>query len=134
MSEAGRNADRVVGSAANKFGRAVLLEAMGRIMNRTPVDRGTARANWNVAEGAPDTSTDEGATRSSVSGKKAQNRAAIASIKLFDGDTAYIANGLPYIRRLEDGYSKQAPSGMVKVTIEEIRPWAQGAARRFKRG
>lgn len=134
MGEAKRNADKVVGNAANKFGRAVMLEAMGRIMDRTPVDRGTARANWNVSTGAPDLTTDKAATSESVAAKKATNANRIATLRLFDGDTGYIANGLPYIGRLEDGYSGQAPSGMVKLTVNELQPWAQRAARRFHRG
>jgi hypothetical protein len=27
---------------------------------------------------------------------------------------------LPYIRRLEDGYSQQAPAGMVTLTVQEF--------------
>lgn len=32
----------------------------------------------------------------------------------------YIANGLPYILRLENGWSKQAPAGMVAITLAEL--------------
>jgi len=134
MGEARRNADRIVGSRGDKFGRAVMLEAMGRIMKRTPVDKGTARANWNVSRGAPDTSTDPAATIADVGAKRARNGGRIAGIRLFEGDTGYIANGLPYINALENGSSKQAPQGMAKVTIEELRPWAEGEARRLRNG
>lgn len=33
------------------------------------------------------------------------------------GGVHYLANNLPYAQRLEDGYSKVAPSGMVKITV-----------------
>jgi hypothetical protein len=42
------------------------------------------------------------------------------------GDSVLIYSNLPYIERLEDGYSLQAPSGMVKTTVAE---WPQIVAR-----
>lgn len=33
----------------------------------------------------------------------------------------YIANNTPYIQRLEDGHSGQAPNGMLKTTLLEFR-------------
>lgn len=37
----------------------------------------------------------------------------------------YFANSLPYAFRLENGWSKQAPMGMVKVTTAEWRDIAE---------
>ncbi len=37
------------------------------------------------------------------------------------GDVIYLANSLPYIRRLEYGWSKQAPAGMVRGTVGEFQ-------------
>ena len=36
--------------------------------------------------------------------------------KKMAGNVHYIANNLPYAQRLEDGWSNQAPSGMVRLT------------------
>ena len=36
------------------------------------------------------------------------------------GDTIYLANNLPYIRKLEEGSSQQAPAGMVALSVQEF--------------
>jgi len=33
----------------------------------------------------------------------------------------YLTNNLPYAQRLEEGYSQQAPAGMVALTIQEFQ-------------
>lgn len=39
----------------------------------------------------------------------------------FNGpQSATISNNLPYIERLENGWSQQAPAGMVRVTLSEF--------------
>lgn len=46
----------------------------------------------------------------------------------------WVANGLPYIVRLEDGWSKrQAPNGMVKKTIARFQAITSSAARNVNR-
>lgn len=37
------------------------------------------------------------------------------------GHIFYITNSLPYAKRLEDGYSTQAPAGMVALTVAEFQ-------------
>ena len=37
-------------------------------------------------------------------------------------------NNLPYAQRLEDGWSKQAPSGMVGLAVREFRSIVESAA------
>lgn len=37
------------------------------------------------------------------------------------GKLAYIANPLPYARRVEYGWSTQAPSGMVRISVAEFQ-------------
>lgn len=43
-----------------------------------------------------------------------------------DFDKVITTNSLPYVPRLEEGYSKQAPSGFIEPSIEKI-------TRRYKR-
>jgi hypothetical protein len=46
----------------------------------------------------------------------------------------YIVNSVPYVRRLEyDGWSTQAPAGMVRVTIEEFQRFVDDACREVNR-
>lgn len=37
------------------------------------------------------------------------------------GTQTVVANEKPYIQRLDEGYSKQAPGGILKPTLKEIR-------------
>lgn len=90
---------------------------------KSPVDTGRFRANWNVSQGSPDytitASTNAGRVNAEV-GKAA---------RLPAGGVVFLSNGLPYARRLEYGYSKQAPQGMVRVSVVEYRNFVERAIR-----
>jgi len=82
------------------------------VADRTPVDSGTAKANWNCSVNAPDCTYNEFATFD-------PDRAAQAFLRVEAGDTLFITNCTPYILELENGSSPQAPEGMALVTIRE---------------
>lgn len=100
--------------------RKVSLQALARIVLRTPVDTGRARGNWQVTiDGTPAKGTvqalDKDGTRTVVAGGKE-----IAQAKPFG--VVYITNNLPYIEPLENGHSKQAPpGGIVRITAQEMQ-------------
>ena len=48
----------------DKYMRALALEAVNRIVQRTPVDTGRAKGNWNLAIGEMDDSTTENTDKS----------------------------------------------------------------------
>lgn len=48
------------------------------------------------------------------------------------GKVHWIANNLPYAQRLEEGYSTQAPSGMVSLTVIKFQSIVDAAARAVK--
>jgi len=101
------------------FTRMTAIMVHDRIVIRTPVDTGRARASWNIVAGeSPDTSVQdaafsggEGAGTSTAKAK--QNGLAV-------GNSYVISNNLPYIQRLEQGSSRQAPAGMVLLAIAEV--------------
>jgi hypothetical protein len=101
--------------------RKIALEALSRITNRTPVDTGRARGNWFVQIG------DAGVEVSTTVDKNggvtiSRGAAVVATYKNERGfPQIVIYNNLPYIGRLEDGYSNQAPTGMVEVTVTELQ-------------
>tara|TARA_R110000787_G_scaffold6179_10_gene21989 strand:+ start:229 stop:633 length:405 start_codon:yes stop_codon:yes gene_type:complete len=97
--------------------RKVALELFTRIIYKTPVDTGRARANWQVSIGTPAAGTVE---IDDKSGNATVSQATAKSAGFKAGDTIYLANNLPYIRRLEEGYSQQAPAGMVALTVQEF--------------
>lgn len=96
----------------------IAMEAFGRVILRTPVDTGRARANWGCTIGSPrsggpteDTDKSGAATRSAVSD----------TVQQFPGDgSVFLTNSLPYINELENGSSRQMPSGMVRATVAEM--------------
>lgn len=117
---------------SSKFTRALILEADRRIRFRTPVRTGRARGNWNIAIGRADFSTSE---RTDKSGAEGTARAlAVTATPAVARESTYLVNGLPYIDGLEHGTSKQAPAGMVKVTVAELRPLVERIAAKVRAG
>lgn len=45
------------------------------------------------------------------------------------GKVHYIANNVPYAQRLEDGWSRQAPNGVVSLTVQEFQSIVEEAVR-----
>jgi hypothetical protein len=70
-----------------------------------------------VGNGSINTSTTE-------SLQAANNSNEISSIKV-NGQTIFITNSLPYAQRLEYGWSKQAPLGVVRITAVEFQSIAR---------
>jgi len=99
----------------------IVMDLFGMVIQKTPVDKGRARGNWQASTGAPITSAIEnpGTSPSSDSPPSADEAAAIeAAIRELKGDESiFIMNNVAYILRLENGWSDQAPSGMVKTTL-----------------
>ena len=100
------------------FHKKVVLEALARIVQKTPVDTGRARGNWQVGIGQPIT-TETDAKEKSGAGTLNRGVTALASLPPFA--VVFISNNVQYIEYLENGTSKQAPKGMIMVTIEELR-------------
>ena len=110
------------------------------IVKKTPVDTGRARGNWNITVGHDDTLA---STRTKPQFKN------VDEVPKVEGDeTIYISNNLPYITKLEyggypknpkggsgktvNGYSKQAPEGMVGVTLANNENIFNSAVRAVK--
>lgn len=89
---------------------------------------GRFRANWQFGIGGANESTTESADAGGEA-TKAKLEASIDAASI--GGVWYVTNSLPYAKRLEYGWSKQAPGGMVRLTRQEmpdaIRRYAKGA-------
>jgi hypothetical protein len=95
----------------NQQVRAVTIGVFSSVIKMTPVDTGRAKGNWQCTIGSPangenEQSDPEGAMRATV-----PNEA---------GAKVYLTNNLPYIQKLEYGHSTQAPSGMVRISIDRF--------------
>lgn len=106
--------------------RGTALVADQVVVQGTPVLSGRARSGWDVAIGVEPSSvpsSDPSSPEAGTSQALAKGKAVISQWKQGSG-VIYISNGLPYIRRLEDGYSQQAPAGMVTDAAAAARDWA----------
>lgn len=100
--------------------RAVALEFLGRVIRKTPVDKGRARAGWTsflLASGLP---ADVGGSDATAI---AQGQRESFFESNFQGGSPFIVlgNAVPYIVVLEFGHSGQAPAGMMRITFRELR-------------
>lgn len=98
--------------------RATLFEVSTAIIKDTPADTGRARGNWQASIG-------RGATKEiAVNNQRSGEAKAIAevdqTVSVAVGDLYYLTNNVPYIERLEFGWSKQAPSGMVRKNLQNF--------------
>lgn len=110
------------------------IEIFSSVVKKTPVDTGRARGNWIVSKGSEKTGetnrTDKQKYGSSSSYKNTEKK----KLGSLNGDESiYIQNNLPYIKALEYGHSKQAPSGMVGVTMANAEMYWKNAVERVKR-
>lgn len=111
--------------------RRIALDVFERIILKSPVDTGRFRGNWQVQIGSIPTGTLEIDDKSGqVTLAKAQ--AEVLGVKA--GDTIYLINNLPYARRLEYGWSNQAPEGMVRTTVAEYQPIVDKVVREINNG
>jgi hypothetical protein len=119
------------------------LEALTRIVGRTPVDTGRARGGWFVTIGAPSNAP---TNATDPNGGAVVGAGAATIVNAPVNSIIWIQNNVDYIRILEEGgfvptdpgpssdprkgrtgrtlvsggYSVQAPQGMVAVTLQEL--------------
>lgn len=101
-----------------------------RLIMRTPVDTGRARANWMMSIGSADLTTTDDTDKAGRSTYSHMSQV-LQSTDSKDS-SIFITNSLPYIARLEYGYSQQAPEGMVRLTLAEFSRLTDGAIRFVK--
>lgn len=95
----------------------IAMFALSSLVMRSPVDTGRFRGNWLVSVGSPN----EGMSENTDPGGQATialGASAITGLK--QPEILWLQNNLPYAQRLENGWSKQAPAGIVAVTFAEI--------------
>jgi hypothetical protein len=131
------------------FQRLVTLELLSRIVPKTPVDEGRARGNWQTTIGQPA----QGEKGNFAEDPIAAGRAILSTLRPFGA--TFLTNNAPYIRVLEfglfnppnpgpskdprprrfgrilvqDGFSIQAPEGMVRVSVRELELFLRSVQR-----
>lgn len=98
--------------------RKVVLDVGKSVVMKSPVDTGRFRANWQHSTGdySPEVfdefDKDGGPTIANIAASLSDSTAA---------NVHYLTNSLPYSIRLENGWSKQAPAGVVAITVVEYQ-------------
>lgn len=93
------------------------------LVNNTPVDTSRALSNWQIRLGSPVQNAIEPyfyGIRGSTQEQSAANALSVGKLVLqgkLPGQDIVISNVLPYIKRLNDGHSKQVPTGWVERAI-----------------
>lgn len=108
------------GDKAEMVVRKTALELQSGMIERSPVDTGRFKSNWACGVGAVNTDT------SAAPGTDAEGRTRTVLEGWKPGQTIWLTNSLVYARRLENGWSQQAPSGMVRLTVQS---YSQALAR-----
>ena len=106
--------DRVISEGI----RATLFEVSTAIIKETPADTGRARGNWQASVGRG--ASGEVSVDSVRSGEARAISNVDQTVSVAVGDMYYLTNNLPYIERLEYGWSKQAPNGMVRKNVQQF--------------
>lgn len=126
---------------ASKVTEEVVFEIAKSLVDRSPVGDpsywkkkppagytgGQFKANWNYGFNLPDFSTAQIIDKvGTITLEKIQ-----AKISKEAG-VHYITNGLEYANRLETGWSRQAPNGMVGLTVIEFKQIVGNAVRKYQ--
>lgn len=112
---------------AEEMVRGTLFSLASRIIKESPVDTGRFRGNWQSSLNTPKQGKLQRLDRS---GSGAINDMSKIVLGLNMGQTFYLTNNLPYARRLEYGYSKQAPSGFLRINVMRVQSELEKARKR----
>jgi len=120
-----RRVQEITSDDVNDFVRTVSLKLMQGIMTRSPVDTGRFRGNWHLSITAPSRQQFGALDKS---GRATLQRETRKLDDLPQYPLLFYQNNLPYAERLENGWSAQAPTGMVAVSLVELTNFVTGPA------
>ena len=125
--------------------RAITMKIAEEIDSRSPVGDATYwknkpppgyaggrfRGNWQLSIGSPVAATIDRIDKDG-SATMAANGATIKTAK--SGDVIYLVNNLPYAKRLEEGWAKKAPLGVVALTVVKFSVIVDNAVNGVRNG
>lgn len=115
---------RVSHDRAEDIFRKISLDLDTRVVLATPVDTGRARANWYPSLTRPSRARDDAARDDPSAAIRA------TAMRAQMGQVLWLTNNLPYILALENGSSRQAPTGMVDVSLRAVAAQYGGSVAR----
>lgn len=125
--------------------RAITMKIDNKLVQRSPVGDATYwknkpppgytggrfRANWQLSIGSPTAGVRDLIDKDG-SATIAAHGSVIATAKA--GDVIYLVNNLPYAKRIEEGWSRQAPLGLVALTVLEFQKVVDDAVNGVRNG
>lgn len=104
----------------NQETRKTALKFIQNVVPATPVDKGQARANWQVSISTPKTTILK-ATDKSGSATITQAFGVIQGARDVDYPVIWAVNLMPYIGVLNEGSSAQAPAKFVETALKRAQ-------------
>ena len=101
--------------------RMFTIEAYRQLTIKTPVDTGRARWGWNCSVVNPDFTIPMEAPKNQKNyyGLDAGRAKSAFRAEIVSGnETLYISNAVPYIIKLNEGWSRQAPARFFELCFE----------------
>ena len=115
---------RGIVEGSERYATEVALRTRDVVADFTPIDTGRASGSWNLSVGRPDRETLPANFNQSRDPTIATNAPLLGKIDVEGfrlGQTFWISDNVEYIEFLEAGSSRQAPAGMVGVTMARMR-------------
>ena len=113
---------------------AQLADCYGRLVQRTPVDTGRARAGWHIEGEENEWRPDPGEYEKAKAEAAAVISQEVLKLEaLSKADVIYIMNNVEYILPLEAGWSRQS-SGFWALFLSELSSQLEKAAERSRMG
>jgi len=112
--------NRKTNISTEKVIKKFAFDVLARIIRKTPVDKGQARAGWYAAfetlgGSGPHTGTPE-ESKGRIQGSFTDHTKGVFKDKWVE-----LINGVEHVIWLEYGHSKAAPYGMVRLSMREMR-------------
>lgn len=106
--------------AVRKQQRQILLGVLTGVAMETPRDTGRARYNWIISHKVVNTTQLPKPANKNVGGATAIRNGKIEIEKTQPYTVSYIQNNLPYINRLNEGWSQQRGARFVEAIISKV--------------
>jgi hypothetical protein len=117
--------------SASQIVRKALVDVSGDIVDDTPHDTGRARAGWMLARDNPPEEAPTDGEYPAFMGDAPSHRN-VSNVQHSKSWEWWIANNVEYIEKLENGSSRQSPTGMVANALGAFASHISKHTKRFR--
>lgn len=98
-----------------------ILSLFRNLVLQTPIDTTRCQSNWNLSLGSPNSSFFETLQDGGSSALRSAEESLFSQEVLKEGAKVYISNSTPYIYELENGHSRQQPTGWIFSEVSRFQ-------------